>query len=117
MFRTALIAILLVIPGTALASQTADEAYGACLIGHTVEGVIRSDMPMVEALDRAQGKCTDVAASADDPAAVEDDVIHFLDNQFYDAILAPKLTGFTLDGELGSDLQPGFNLTERKTEY
>lgn len=97
MLRAALLAFLLLLPGTSSAAQTADEAYEACLFGHAVLGVLQLEMSPWDAYERAYGKCSDVAATVPDdvcseeadacgPVAVSEYVIHV-----WESVVAPAL--------------------------
>lgn len=107
MLRGAIFAGVLLVTGPSLAAQTPDEAYGACLVGHTTLGATRNELSVSDAFEQAVGLCADLAAQVPEdycpgescgPGVVEEDIIHFID-----AILAPKLMGFTIDGELGAE--------------
>ena len=111
MMRTAALAITVLLwsPGHAVAGQAPDEEYEACLIGNSVIGVQRMELSPADAYERAYGMCSDVAETVPDtfcseesaacgPVAVSEYVIHYFEN-----VIAPKLTGYTLNGELGAE--------------
>lgn len=103
MLRGAIFAVAVLMAVPAYAGQTADEAYEACLIGHSTLGVLQSDLPPPVAYDRAVDLCADVANTV--PAdfcpgescgagAVEEAVIHY-----FESVVVPALTGYTIYGE------------------
>jgi hypothetical protein len=89
MLRAVILAVLVLMPVQAVAAQTAAEAYEACLVGHSVTGVLRSGLPVAKAFARAgdlcsglrdqvsEGYCTGESCGI---GSVEEDVIHFLEN-------------------------------------
>lgn len=101
MLRAALLAMLLLLPAPTLAAQSPGEAYEACLIGHSVLGVLRLELSPADAYDRAFQQCAAVAATVGDdvcseeadacgPVAVSEYVIHY-----WESVVAPSLLPVT----------------------
>lgn len=95
--RAALLALLLLLPSTSLAAQTPDQAYEACLLGHSVTGVLQADLAPPDAYYRAAELCADVGSTVPEdycpgescgPGAVEEAVIHY-----WESVVAPLLAG------------------------
>lgn len=87
MLRTVILVCLLLVPGHAVAGQSPEQAYEACLIGNSVIGVVQLELRPMYAYDRAADLCSDVAETVTDADAIGEGVLHH-----FGYLIAPMIT-------------------------
>lgn len=109
MLRAAVIAVLLGIPTASLAG-TAEDALANCLIAKTTVAMALDGQALSDAYPAAWDACDDEANAVSDTSNADLSPIEGVDEYAYRTLQE-------ISDRLDLDLQPGFNLTERKTEY